>query len=73
MPEKTLCNLDNRIVAMCQGAGWDYDEQKKLCDHATKATHAFRCMFLRDGERCDSHDAQGFAVKKQIGEIGDDT
>ena len=65
MPEKILCNLDNRIVAMCQGAGWDYDEQKKLCDHATKATHAFRCMFLRDGERCDSHDAQDFALKNK--------
>ena len=65
MPEKTLCNLDNRIVAMCQGAGWDYDEQKKLCDHATKATHAFRCMFLCDGERCDSHAAQDFAIKNK--------
>ena len=62
---KTLCNLGNRIVAMCDGGELDYDKQEKLCDFAVKATHTFRCMFLCDGERCDSHDAQDFAVNNK--------
>ena len=66
MPDKkSLRNLTGRIVAICDGAEWNYKEQEKHCDHAAEATHAHRCMFLCDHKRCDSHEAQDFAVKKK--------
>ena len=63
MDDKTLCNLNNRIIALCDGDGWSFDDQVEDCTSAVKATHADRCMFLCDNGRCDSHNAQDIAVK----------
>jgi hypothetical protein len=59
--DKTLCNLNN-MVAMCDGAGWRFNEQLKYCDGAKRSSHSDSCMHLCKGDRCDSHTAQDIAV-----------
>lgn len=61
---KSLCNLDNKIVALCDGAGMCFDEQAKLCDGAVRASTHDCCMHLCENSRCDSYIAQDIAIKK---------
>jgi len=63
MTERTLCNLSNGMISRCDGADWYWEDMKKHCDSATKATHRHGCMFLREDARCDSVDAQDLAMK----------
>lgn len=63
MTERTLCNL-NGLVAVCDGADWDYKDMELHCDGAAPASHRYGCMFLCENERCDSVDAQDLAIKE---------
>lgn len=58
MSAKSLCNRDNHIVALCDGADMCFDEQKKLCDGAKRSSYEDCCMHLCDNERCDSYIAR---------------
>jgi hypothetical protein len=65
MSNNTLCNLSNGITAVCDGADWEYDEQKKYCNGAhAPHTKSNKCIHLCDNERCDSYIAQDIAIKK---------
>ena len=65
MTEKTLCNLSNGIVAVCDGACFEFAKQERLCSGALEATHRSGCAHLCEpNNRCDSLIAQDLAMQE---------